>query len=142
MRNAYPRQRLADGKERVVCYIVAMPDKHDVRPEIPGCQQQFAVGDHAAYAANPERREKARHVAIRKLAYAPVIAYCSAHELAPWAHPEVSVPADHRVVHEKYAMGILALFHAVIISHSERGTVIASIGDDGGAVYQEQLHLL
>jgi hypothetical protein len=91
-------------------------DKHYVRTEVLCREQEFAIRYLSSDGAYAERREETRHVTVRKLAYAPIVADRSAHEFAPGTHSEISVAANHQVVHKQYAMRFISEFHAMIIS--------------------------
>jgi hypothetical protein len=112
----YPRKRITDSKKRIVSDVVAVSNKHYVRTEILRREQQFAVRYLSAKGAYAKRRKKPRHVTIRELAYPPIVADRSAHEFAPGTHSEISVAANHQVVHKQDAMRFISEFHAMIIS--------------------------
>jgi hypothetical protein len=85
-----------------------MSDEHNVGTKVLRRQQQFAIRNLSAESAQTERRKETRHIAIRELTYAPIVADRSAHKLSPGTHPEVSVAPDHQVIHEQNAMRFLA----------------------------------
>jgi hypothetical protein len=93
-----------------------MSDKHYVRTEVLRRKQQLPVSYLSSEGAYAERREEPRHIAIRELAYPPIVADRSAHEFAPGTHPEIAVTANHQVVHKQDAMRFISEFHAMIIS--------------------------
>ena len=119
MGDLYPRKRITNCKKRIVRDVVAVSDKHYVRTEVLRRKQQFAIRYLSSEGAYAERREEPRHVTIRELAYPPIVADRSAHEFAPGTHSEISVAANHQVVHKQYAMRFISEFHAMIISQRD-----------------------
>ena len=71
-------ERGADFIKRPIPDVIAMPKQDDIGLEIFCALDQFLIGDMPSPLANPQRRQKPRHIAIGKFADAPAIADSSA----------------------------------------------------------------
>ena len=115
MRNQDSRQRRSNRIQSVVFDIVAVAEKHYVRPEILRGFQEFAVCNDLAERTDVERGQQPGHVAVGKFAQPPSIAHGSACEFSAGTHAEIAVAADHQIVNEQNARQELHLLFSPIV---------------------------